>query len=96
MMPTGIFLDSLVFLAITVFAQRHQRMFVADGRIDGHCLARQCSSKTVSVKTIMYEKQHLGKWRDDDVYNMPMRFIYQKLCGIMGGIITWNELVQCS
>jgi len=30
----------LVFLAITVFAQRHQRMFVADGQTDGFAIAR--------------------------------------------------------
>jgi len=34
-LPTGIFQESLVFLAITVFAQCHQRMFVTDRRTDG-------------------------------------------------------------
>jgi len=34
-LPTGRFLESLVFLAITVFAQRHQCMLVADGQTDG-------------------------------------------------------------
>jgi len=29
-----------VLLAITVFVQRHQRMFVADGRTDGFAIAR--------------------------------------------------------
>jgi len=38
-LPTGRFLENVVFLAITVFAQRHQRMFVADGRTDGFATA---------------------------------------------------------
>jgi len=30
-----------VFLAITVFAQRHQRMFLADRQTDGFAIARK-------------------------------------------------------